>query len=131
MNYTKNKPKTLNLTFDKEIKKDKLTEFINSISKDSFRIKGFFKLADGWNQVDGVNQKMDYKLIDEKNEVKIIKSRDTIYCAEAVNKRPISSLLMKSPVLTCSSSKLRCSISACLELERLLKPIILLTLLTI
>ncbi|WP_432666020.1 GTP-binding protein [Wukongibacter baidiensis] len=67
-NTPENKPKTLNLTFDKDVKKEDLTRFINSISKDSYRIKGFFKLEDGWNQVDVVNQKIDYKLIDETRD---------------------------------------------------------------
>jgi len=67
-NTPENKPKTLNLTFDKEIRKEDLTKFIDSISKDSYRIKGFFRLVDGWNQVDVVNQKIDYKLIDDTRD---------------------------------------------------------------
>lgn len=60
-NTPENKPKTLNLTYEGEITKDKLTAFIDKISSDAFRIKGFFKLEDGWNQVDVVNKKIDYK----------------------------------------------------------------------
>lgn len=61
-NTPENKPKTLNLTYEGEITKEQLTAFIDKISGDVFRIKGFFKLEDGWNQVDVVNKKIDYKL---------------------------------------------------------------------
>lgn len=60
-NTTENKPKTLGLTFEGYITKEQLTDFLNKISSDAFRIKGFFKLEDGWNQVDVVNKKIDYK----------------------------------------------------------------------
>lgn len=61
-NTPESKPKSLNLTFNGEVSKEKLTEFLNSVSENSYRIKGFFKLEDGWNQVDVVNKKIDYKL---------------------------------------------------------------------
>ena len=61
-NTPESKPKSLNLTFHGQVNKEKLTEFLNSVSENSYRIKGFFKLQDGWNQVDVVNRKIDYKL---------------------------------------------------------------------
>jgi G3E family GTPase len=61
-NTPENKPKTLSLTFQGEVKKENLTRFIDKISNDAYRIKGFFKLEDGWNQVDVVNRRIDYKL---------------------------------------------------------------------
>lgn len=67
-NTKDNKPKTLNMTFDGEINKEDLTKLLDIISKDCYRIKGFVKLDDGWNQVDVVNRKIDYKLIDEEKE---------------------------------------------------------------
>lgn len=66
-NTPENKPKTLTLTYNGEITKQMLTSFIDRIKKDSYRIKGFFKLEDGWNQVDVVNMIIDYKLTDIKN----------------------------------------------------------------
>lgn len=60
-NTPDNKPKTLSLTYEGEITKEQLTAFIDKISSDAFRIKGFFKLEDGWNQVDVVNKRIDYK----------------------------------------------------------------------
>jgi G3E family GTPase len=55
-------PKTIGLSYEGELKKEELTKFLDSVSKDCYRIKGFFKLEDGWNQVDVVNNKIDYRL---------------------------------------------------------------------
>lgn len=74
-NTPENKPKTLTLTYKNPLEKEKLTEFLDIIKKDSYRIKGFFKLEDGWNQVDVVNKKIDYKATDktfEQSELVII-----------------------------------------------------------
>ena len=60
-NTPENKPKTLTLTYDGEVTKEKLTQFIDIIKNDSYRIKGFFKLEDGWNQVDVVGKRIDYR----------------------------------------------------------------------
>lgn len=68
-NTPDNKPKTLTLTYDGGVTKEDLTKFIDIIKKDSYRIKGFFKLEDGWNQVDVVNKTIDYKLTDIPNEI--------------------------------------------------------------
>ena len=67
-NTPETKPKTLTLTFDGEAKKEELSRFINEIKEDSYRIKGFFKLEDGWNQVDVVGNVIDYKLTDKSEE---------------------------------------------------------------
>lgn len=74
-NTPENKPKTLSLTYDGEVTKEKLSEFIDMIKEDAYRIKGFFKLEDGWNQVDVVGKRIDYKATDkgeEKSELVII-----------------------------------------------------------
>lgn len=68
-NTPENKPKTLTLTYDGELTKEKLTEFLDIIKKDSYRIKGFFKLEDGWNQVDVVNKTIDYKATDKGENI--------------------------------------------------------------
>lgn len=65
-NTPENKPKSLTLTYDGELTKEKLTRFLDIIKKDSYRIKGFFKLENGWNQVDVVNKIIDYKLTDNE-----------------------------------------------------------------
>jgi G3E family GTPase len=74
-NSPENKPKTLSLTYEGEATKEKLSEFIDMIKDDSYRIKGFFKLEDGYYQVDVVGKNIDYKLTDkigEKSELVII-----------------------------------------------------------
>lgn len=68
-NTPENKPKTLHLTFDKEVKKGDLEKFINNIKGDCYRLKGFFKLEGGWNQVDVVNKLVDFKVIDGQKDV--------------------------------------------------------------
>lgn len=68
-NTPDNKPKTLSLTYEGEITKQQLTDFIDMISEDSYRIKGFFKLDDGWNQVDVVNKRIDYKPSDTEETI--------------------------------------------------------------
>ncbi|HFL3828434.1 TPA: GTP-binding protein [Clostridioides difficile] len=60
-NTPENKPKTLTLTYDGEVSKEKLSQFLDIIKKDCYRIKGFFKLEDGWNQVDVVGKRIDYR----------------------------------------------------------------------
>ena len=67
-NTPENKPKTLQLTFKGEVKKDNLISFLDSIKNDTYRMKGFFKLEDGWNQVDVVSKLIDIKKIDEEKE---------------------------------------------------------------
>jgi G3E family GTPase len=74
-NSPENKPKTLSLTYEGEVTREKLSEFIDMIKDDSYRIKGFFKLEDGYYQVDVVGRNIDYKLTDkteEKSELVII-----------------------------------------------------------
>jgi G3E family GTPase len=72
-NTPENKPKTLILTYDGELTKEKLSSFLDRIKKDSYRIKGFFKLEDGWNQIDVVNKIIDYKLTDKgENESQLV-----------------------------------------------------------
>lgn len=68
-NSPENKPKTLTLTYEGDITKEKLTEFIDRIKDKSYRIKGFFRLEDGWNQVDVVGNIIDYKPTDKGEEI--------------------------------------------------------------
>ena len=68
-NTPENKPKTLTLTYDGDLTKEQLSHFLDIIKKDSYRIKGFFKLEDGWNQVDVVNKLIDYKPTDKGENV--------------------------------------------------------------
>lgn len=65
-NTPENRPKTLTLTYNGDLTKEKMTQFLDAIKKDSYRIKGFFKLEDGWNQVDVVGNRIDYKTTDNE-----------------------------------------------------------------
>ncbi len=68
-NTPENKPKSISLEFQGSLTKEELSRFIDSVSDDTFRIKGFFKLEDGWNQVDVVNKKIDYKPSDTPEKI--------------------------------------------------------------
>ncbi|MBU5436490.1 GTP-binding protein [Tissierella sp. MSJ-40] len=68
-NTPETKPKTLMLTYEDEVKKEDLIKFIDSIKNDCYRLKGFFKLEDGWNQVDVVGKKIDFKLTEKKERI--------------------------------------------------------------
>lgn len=67
-NTPENKPKTLSLTYAGETNKETLIRFLDGIKLDCYRIKGFFKLEDGWNQVDVVNRRIDFKPTDKNGE---------------------------------------------------------------
>ncbi len=67
-NKEENKPKTLHLTTDEVTDKEQLKQFLETIKKDCYRIKGFLKLDDGWNQVDVVGPRVDFKPIEAREE---------------------------------------------------------------
>lgn len=67
-NIPETKPKTLMLTYDGEVRKNDLIKFIDSVKSDAYRLKGFLKLEDGWNQVDVVGKKIDFKIVEEEYE---------------------------------------------------------------
>lgn len=61
-NSEKTKPKTLFMDFEGEIEKEKLIAFLTDVIPDVYRVKGFFCLAEeGWNQVDVVGKRIDFK----------------------------------------------------------------------
>lgn len=55
LNCPSNRPKTLLLEANGVFEREKLKAFLQSLSDIAFRIKGFFKLNEGWHYVDGVN----------------------------------------------------------------------------
>ena len=65
LNTVDNKPKTISLETGEILSKEILTKFLKKVLPDCYRIKGFFKLDDGWQQVDVVEELIDYKLISE------------------------------------------------------------------
>ena len=61
-NSEETKPKTLSMEFEKTVEKEKLVSFLNEIIPDLYRSKGFFNLeGEGWNQVDVVGTRIDFK----------------------------------------------------------------------
>lgn len=66
LNTLDNKPKTISLETGEILSKEILTKFLKKVLQDCYRIKGFFKLDDGWQQVDVVEELIDYKLTSER-----------------------------------------------------------------
>jgi len=66
LNTVDNKPKTISLETGEILSKEILTKFLKKVLPDCYRIKGFFRLDDGWQQVDVVEELIDYKLTSER-----------------------------------------------------------------
>ena len=71
-NSVDTKPKTMSLNFDGVAPKEKLEAFLKEILPMSHRIKGFFQLDDGWQQVDVVGKNIDYKPCEAKEESHLV-----------------------------------------------------------
>jgi len=71
-NSVDTKPKTMSLNFDGVAPKDKVEEFLQQIIPHAYRIKGFFHLNDGWQQVDVVGKRIDYKPCEPKEESHLV-----------------------------------------------------------
>ena len=66
LNTVDNKPKTISLETGEILSKEILTKFLKKVLPDCYRVKGFFRLDDGWQQVDVVEELIDYKLTSER-----------------------------------------------------------------
>ncbi|WP_422487114.1 CobW family GTP-binding protein [Gudongella sp. DL1XJH-153] len=71
-NVPENKPKTLTINFDSPLESKKLSDFIDEIKKDAYRIKGFARLEDGWSQIDVVGNRLDIKTTESRNEEQLV-----------------------------------------------------------
>ena len=72
-NKKENKPKTLTLEIKEIVEKDKLISFLEKISIDAYRLKGFVKFEeDKFTKVDVVNGKLFFEPSDYKEESKIV-----------------------------------------------------------
>lgn len=68
-NTPENKPKTFSMAFDGEsLCQAEFTQFLNAVSKDAYRIKGFVELKDGHYQFDVVGSLIDYSESENKFE---------------------------------------------------------------
>lgn len=66
------KPKTLFMNYEGIMKREVLQKFLDSVMGDCYRIKGFFHLEDGWNQVDVVGNITDYKPCEPKEKSQLV-----------------------------------------------------------
>lgn len=71
-NSVDTKPKTMSLNFDGVAPKEKVEDFLKQIIPHAYRIKGFFHLNDGWQQVDVVGKRIDYKPCEPKEESHLV-----------------------------------------------------------
>ena len=60
LNTVDNKPKTISLECSDAVSRADLTAFLRKVLPDTYRIKGFFRLEEGWFQVDVVEQLIDF-----------------------------------------------------------------------
>ena len=60
-NTVDNKPKTISLESEAVLSREELTVFLQAVLPDCYRIKGFFHLEEGWQQVDVVEKLIDFK----------------------------------------------------------------------
>lgn len=61
VNTEENRPKTITLESEETVAMEILTAFLRQVLPDCYRIKGFFRLEEGWHQVDVVEDLIDYK----------------------------------------------------------------------
>ena len=60
LNTVDNKPKTISLECSEPVTRAELTAFLQAVLPDTYRIKGFFLLDEGWMQVDVVEALIDF-----------------------------------------------------------------------
>lgn len=72
LNRVDNKPKTISLLCEEPIPRTRLDAFLKAVLPSCYRIKGFFHLEEGWNQVDVVGALIDYKACGEKPESQLV-----------------------------------------------------------
>lgn len=61
LNTVDNKPKSISLECREPVTGEALSAFLQRLTEDCYRIKGFFCLTDGWYQVDVVEKLVDFK----------------------------------------------------------------------
>jgi G3E family GTPase len=72
LNTVDNKPKTLFLNCYKNISKDLFNQFLDELKSDTYRLKGFFLLDNQWQQVDVVEERVDYEPCSEKEHSQLV-----------------------------------------------------------
>ncbi|MBP1743199.1 MAG: hypothetical protein H6Q58_177 [Firmicutes bacterium] len=71
------KPEHMILRYDGDLKKSELSRFLKEASKVCYRIKGYFKLEDGWNLVDVMDGRVEYSAsgLSERGSILVLVSR--------------------------------------------------------
>ena len=72
LNTVDNKPKTISLETLEVVSKDILMTFLKKVLPSCYRIKGFFKLDEGWQQVDVVEELIDFKPSGEREKSELV-----------------------------------------------------------
>lgn len=80
------RPEQMILRYDGELKKAELGRFLKEASKVCYRIKGYFRLEDGWNLVDVMDGKIEYSpsAVYERGSVLVLLSKTGKHSNEAV-----------------------------------------------
>jgi len=60
-NIPSGRPRTLSLRAEGVFRKKELEEFLKAVSPSCYRVKGFFRLEEGWFQLDAVEQRVDFR----------------------------------------------------------------------
>lgn len=68
LNTPENKPKTMSINFKEEVEKEHLNNFIKTVMKSAFRVKGFVKAENKWWEIHGVGDCIDFYETDNKLE---------------------------------------------------------------
>lgn len=72
-NSVENKPKSIFLEYSDTVEKSKLDRFLQSLSPDIYRVKGFCRLEkEGWTQIDVVEALIDYKPSEEFEKSQLV-----------------------------------------------------------
>lgn len=71
-NAPENKPKTLTISFESPLGEKALSDFIDEIKRDAYRIKGFARLEQGWSQIDVVGNMLDIKSTEPREEDQLV-----------------------------------------------------------
>lgn len=80
------KPEHMILKYEGELKKSELSRFLKEATKVCYRIKGYFKLEDGWNLVDATEGKVEYSAsgVSERGSILVFVSKTGSSAREAV-----------------------------------------------
>ena len=72
-NSVENKPKSIFLEYNGTVEKSKLDRFLQSLTPDAYRVKGFCRLEkEGWTQIDVVEALIDYKPSEEFEKSQLV-----------------------------------------------------------